>query len=201
MNKKIWIGICLLVLALSGCGEASAAYFDKAEQDLQEETEGTELFAAQRVQEYETETAAECYVHVCGAVAHPGVYKLPAKSRIYEAISMAGGLLENACGDSVNQAGEVTDGQMVKVLTQEEAQEPKAQPTENDAGAADGRININTADAARLMELPGIGASKAESILSYREEKGGFASIEEIKNITGIKEGVFSKIKDYITVN
>lgn len=200
MKKRIWIGLCLLVLTLSGCGEASTAYFDKAGEELQEETEEASL-DTQSAQVYETEADEECYVHICGAVVHPGVYKLPARSRIYEAISMAGGLLEGACGDSVNQAGEVTDGQMVKVLTEEEAKELHAQPAGQDAKEADGRVNINTADAAGLMELPGIGASKAESILSYREEKGGFSSIEEIKNITGIKEGVFSKIKDYITVN
>ena len=89
---------------------------------------------------------------------------------------------------------------MIKILTEEEAfrqessiQEPQEQ--------ADGRININTAEAADLMTLPGIGESKARSILSYREEKGGFSSTEEIMNITGIKEGVYSKIKDYITVH
>ena len=62
-------------------------------------------------------------------------------------------------------------------------------------------MNLNTADETDLMALPGIGASKAKSILSYRQERGRFGSIEEIMNITGIKEGVFSKIKDYITVN
>ena len=62
-------------------------------------------------------------------------------------------------------------------------------------------MNLNTAGAAELMTLPGIGEAKAGQILSYREEKGGFSSIEEIMNITGIKEGVYSKIKDYITVN
>ncbi len=62
-------------------------------------------------------------------------------------------------------------------------------------------MNINSADAAELMTIPGIGASKAESILAYRRESGGFASVEEIMNITGIKEGVYSRIKDYITVN
>ena len=203
MNKRIWTGICLLMLVLSGCGEASAAYFDKAEQELSQESEETEIL--DNVQETKEEEDTECYVHVCGAVVQPGVYKLPANSRIYEAIFMAGGLSEDACEESINQAGEVTDGQMLKVLTIEEAKTLEAgqlrAESAEDADSASGLVNINTADAAGLMTLPGIGAAKAESILSYREENGSFASIEDIKNITGIKEGVYSKIKDYITVN
>ena len=144
-----------------------------------------------------TETAEDCYVHVCGAVHHPGVYRLPAGSRVYEAVLLAGGLLETACEDGINQAQEVADGQMIKVLTAEEAKEQEnAQTGEPET---DGKINLNTADAAALMTLPGIGEAKAASILSYREEHGGFSSAEEIKNITGIKEGVYSKIKDRIT--
>lgn len=200
MKKQLWIGACLLTLVFSGCGKGSDAYFEKAEQEMQEWESETEAAETERVETRGEEAGLECYVHVCGAVAEPGVYKLKAGSRVYEAIEMAGGLLENACADSINQAQEAFDGQMVKVPTEEEAQ----QQMEQAAGSAkeeDGLVNINTADTGELMTLPGIGASKAESILSYREENGSFASIEEIKNITGIKEGVYSKIKDYITVN
>ncbi len=195
MKIRIWAGVCLLAFLISGCG-GSDSYFDKAKSDTQQVWDTAE--STQTVLQEKDGQNEECYVHVCGAVAQPGVYKLPAKSRIYEAVEMAGGLLETACFDSVNQAEEITDGQMVKIPTQEEA----AQPNVQDAGGTeDGRINLNTADETQLMELPGIGASKAKSILSYRAEQGGFSSIEEIKNITGIKEGVYSKIRDYITVN
>ena len=154
--------------------------------------------------ETETKESTDCYVYICGAVVHPGVYKLTAGSRIYEVVSAAGGLLDNACEDSINQAEVVTDGQMIKVLTQDEAQEQEIPKGEADAGSSqesDGKVNLNTAGVSELMTLPGIGETKAGQILSYREEKGGFTSIEEIMNITGIKEGVYSKIKDYITVN
>jgi len=70
-----------------------------------------------------------------------------------------------------------------------------------DTSTEDGKVNINTADLALLMTLPGIGESKAGSIISYREEHGKFSSIEELMNITGIKEGVYTKIKEHITVN
>ena len=113
---------------------------------------------------------------------------------------MAGGLREDACEDSLNQAQEITDGQMIKIVTEEEASQG-GEESGSEEFDSDGRINLNTAKAEELMTLPGIGASKAQSILSYRDEKGGFSSIEEIMEITGIKEGVFSKIKDYIIVN
>ena len=202
MKKKIWILICLLCLFCFGCGK-TPAYFE--ETDGETEISGTpEETGTEEVSEPETEDKAECYVYVCGAVKNPGVYCLLAGSRIYEAVSMAGGLLEDACEDSINQAEEVSDGQMIRILTAEEAaQQASVAVTEDtsSSGASDGRVNINTADASELMTLPGIGESKAMSILSYREENGGFSSIEEIMNITGIKEGVYSKIKEYITVN
>lgn len=197
MKKRIWFSLCLYLFFLSGCKKTSGVYFEEPstvtkdqETVILDEDSETVLTTEER----------ECYVYLCGAVKNPGVYHLPSGSRVYEAILLAGGLLETACEDGVNQAEEVTDGQMIKILTEEEAfrqessiQEPQEQ--------ADGRININTAEAADLMTLPGIGESKARSILSYREEKGSFSSTEEIMNITGIKEGVYSKIKDYITVH
>lgn len=196
MKKHIWIGICLLAVTLSGCKEAAGAYFESA---AEESTES----AGARVPETEAEApeAKECYVHVCGAVKNPGVYKLREGSRIYEAVELAGGLLEEACADSVNQAEEVSDGQMVKVPAKEEAHLAAEEAADSTKETDSGLVNINTADAEELMTLPGIGASKAESILAYRTEQGSFASVEEIMNITGIKEGVYSKIRDYITVN
>ncbi len=204
MKKRIWIMICLFLCMVSGCGEVSRSYFEEASEAEEEMNLQKNETERMYVTETETEVNSDCYVYICGAVVHPGVYKLNAGSRIYEVVSAAGGLLDNACEDSINQAEEVTDGQMIKVLTQDEAQGQEIPEREEDAGSsreADGKVNLNTAGAAELMTLPGIGEAKAGQILSYREEKGGFSSIEEIMNITGIKEGVYSKIKDYITVN
>lgn len=214
MKNRICTVMCLLVLMVSGCGETSRLYFEEAAEATEEVVLSEEPIEAVEKNEnsensknYETiateiEETTDCYVYVCGAVKNPGVYSLSSGSRIYQAISLAGGLREDASEDSINQAEEVADGQMIKVLTVEEAQTSVEQ---TDAGEGmkedDGRVNLNTASADELMTLPGIGESKAMSILSYREERGGFGSIEELKNITGIKEGVYSKIKDYITVN
>lgn len=158
-------------------------------------------------------TVSMIYVQVSGAVVHPGVYQLPEGSRIFEAVELAGGVTEEADITSVNQAQFLSDGQMIYMYAvgEEGAKEAIAEAVAGAASEAagektaeaesDDRVNINTATAEQLMTLPGIGQSKAESIISFREEHGAFGSVEEIMNIEGIKEGVFSKIKDRIKVN
>lgn len=159
-------------------------------------------------------------VHVCGAVKNPDVYELPVGSRVHEAVKQAGGFTEEADESYVNQAQTLTDG--VKLViptaaqTQANGQEEPAggigvvgttEPgnstggTDTAAGASDGRININTATQERLCEIPGIGATRAAAIIAYRQEHGGFTKIEDIMNVSGIKEGTYVKIKDSITVN
>ncbi len=164
------------------------------------------------------------YVQVSGAVVRPGVYALPAGARIFQAIELAGGLTGEAESSSLNQAGFLADGQMVYVMDKEEAAAwaagasaedgsgavpgmpggdvSEGQPgrARSDGGAEDGKVNLNTATESDLMALPGIGAAKAKSILAWREENGGFSQIEDLMKIQGIKEGVFSKIKDSVKV-
>ena len=129
-------------------------------------------------------------VFVCGAVKCPGVYELPKGSRIYEAIEQAGGLKKSADITGVNQAQVLEDEMQVFVPTKGEGNES----TES------GKVNINMATKEELMTLSGIGESKADSIIQYREQQGKFQNIEDIMNISGIKDGLFQKIKDYITV-
>ena len=164
---------------------------------------------------------AMIYVDVCGAVANPGVFQLAAGSRVFQAIEAAGGYLPEAALTCVNRAGVLTDGQQLYILTQEEMERQGLDPAEM-AKASDGqisgsagtgqntgmtaqvqqdnRININTADEAQLTTLTGIGATRAQAIIAYREENGPFAAIEDIMNVQGIKEGTFAKIKDEIVV-
>lgn len=164
---------------------------------------------------------AMIYVDVCGAVANPGVFQLAAGSRVFQAIEAAGGYLPEAALTCVNRAGVLTDGQQLYIITQEEMERQGLDPAEM-AGASDGqmngsagtgqntgmtaqvqqdnRININTADEAQLTTLTGIGATRAQAIIAYREENGPFAAIEDIMNVQGIKEGTFAKIKDEIVV-
>lgn len=143
----------------------------------------------------------DVYVYVCGAVNAPGVYELKEGARVFEAIQLAGGLTEAAAADAVNQARIVTDGEQIRVPTVEEAQNQGAGVAgEVTEGTENNKININTAGKEELMMLTGIGEAKAESIMDYREKNGSFTSIEELMQIEGIKEGVFNKIKDDITI-
>ena len=160
------------------------------------------------------------YIHVCGLVGTPGVYGLPAGSRVYEAIEAAGGFSEAAVPDYLNLAQVLEDGMKIQVPDREQAEEWKARgltqsgismgggtagvQTSGRTGSGEGgskaRVNLNTATREELMTLRGIGASRADDIIHYRQEFGGFKSIEDIMNVSGIKNAAFEKIKDSITV-
>lgn len=141
-------------------------------------------------------------VHICGAVRYPGVYTLKAGSRIYQAIEEAGGFGEEAGEDYLNLADPVSDGMKIYVPTIEEVQEAKWQGITGQAvlEQGNGLININTADEQLLCTLSGVGSSRAKSIIAYREKHGAYQKIEDIMNVEGIKEGLFEKIRDSITV-
>lgn len=143
------------------------------------------------------------YIQLCGAVVNPGIYPCQEGDYLFTIIEKAGGLLESACFESVNQAQVVTDGQMIVVYTKEEyaLQKTNNNTTNNGKASLAIKVNINTADAAKLMELPGIGEAKATQIIEYRKNNGLFAKIEDIMNIGGIKEHLFETIKDAICVN
>jgi len=142
-------------------------------------------------------------VHIGGAVRNPGLYYLDPSSRVADAIQSAGGPTADADLDAINLASRVTDGLKIVV--------PSRVNKENSMVAADsgqssgtsesgGKININTASARELEELPGIGEVLAERIVSFRETNGPFKSIEEIKKVSGIGEKKFESIRDLIVV-
>lgn len=138
--------------------------------------------------------AAGIYVHVCGAVKAPGVYTLSEDARVFEAIEAAGGVTEDASGEALNQAELLKDGQRIYILTKKEWEEERAVTEE----ALDGLVNINTADEAGLCKLPGVGPTRAQAIIQYRQEHGAFQTTEDIQKVPGIKSGLFGKIKDYM---
>jgi len=145
-------------------------------------------------------------VHICGAVKEPGVYEIEEEARLYDLIMLSGGLLEEAAGDYINQAEKLTDGKRYYIPTVKEIEDlPVAEKIEGikiDGNETKEKlVNINTADKAELMTLPGIGEAKAKSIIEYRDSHGRFKSIEELMNIPGIKEGLFNKIASKIVAN
>lgn len=153
-----------------------------------------------------TEALAPAFVvHVCGEVVNPGIYELPAGSRIYEAVKAAGGFTENAAEESVNLASPIEDGVQIRIYSKDEAETLAAGAAPFDGFEASGEgkepvVNLNTATKEELMTLSGIGESRAEDIIRYREENGGFQNIEDIMKVSGIKDAAFQKIKDRITV-
>jgi competence protein ComEA len=146
---------------------------------------------------FPSSTPAPIRVHVSGAVRQPDVYELPPGSIVKDAIEAAGGPASDANLDSVNLAVELRDQQQVYVPRQGEIA-PMVPAV--GGGASAGPVNINTATAAELEALSGIGPKTAEAIVEYREANGPFGSIEDIVNVPGIGEGTFEKIKDRITV-
>ena len=151
-------------------------------------------------------TPAEVVVHVDGAVASPGVYTLTQENpRVDDAVRAAGGLTDEADTVSLNLAAVVTDGEKVHVPAVGETQQGTVATgvTSGSTGttsADGGLVNINTADAAALDVLPGIGEATAEAIIQDREENGPFASTEDLMRVSGIGEKKFEKLKGMICV-
>ncbi len=136
------------------------------------------------------------YVYVCGCVSNPGVYQVAKGTRLYSVIEMAGGFLDNSDTAYHNLAEVIADGQQIYVPAEGEL----VKNIQTSTAVSINMININTATKEQLMTLTGIGESKADDIITYRSQNGGFKRIEDIMNISGIKESAFNKIKDNITV-
>lgn len=203
--SAVMISLTICILLLCGCGiQKDETTWELEESMMQSATEkipeGMEADSGY-VPEQTKETGV--YVYICGAVYHPGVYELAGGSRLYEAVSLAGGMTAEADSNYLNLAEELKDGEQIVVPTKEEAAELRKGILSSYQDAqisALGLVNINTASAQELMQLNGIGESRALAIVTYRDDHGGFTSIEEIKNVTGIKEGLYEKIKDKITI-
>lgn len=220
-NKTAYMFFIWAVFMCCGCGrEDTRMYLEAKTQEttVSEQLSGTAADDAAQDAGQDSdleEGTATCFVYVCGAVRHPGVYELPQGSRVYEALALAGGLRKDAYEKNLNQAQQIADGQMIEVLTVEEFEEGRQQnmpqqadrqqtdPQQTDlqqTDAHDGRIDLNTATMEQLMTLSGIGEAKAANIIAYRESCGGFSAPEEIMNVSGIGEGVYARIQDKITV-
>ena len=214
LTAVLWI-LVILTGCLNGCEkkeETSGIKEISLEEDGEEASSGEEDSpektgeeTREKGQEPEQETDA-IFVYVCGQVAAPGVYELSAGARVYQAIERAGGTLEGASPESLNLAQQAEDGQKIYVPSKEEA-EAGTFPQDDSWGAASssreqggGKVNLNTADLEELMTLTGIGQTRAEAIITYREEEGAFQAPEDIMKVDGIKEGIYEKLKDEITV-
>lgn len=198
---------------LTGCG--SNIVYEAGEEDVSDDailssSEGSEVKSVEDPAdegEYDSKEEDIIYVYVCGAVKTPGVYSLTPGSRVFEAIEAAGNVNEDAYAQALNLAGILNDADKIYVPTIEEYESgalgqisDKGAPGSLSGGGTEGKININSADKAALMTLSGIGESKANAIISYREEHGDFKSTEEITNVSGIGKATYANLKDNIIV-
>lgn len=206
VNKKlgkVLAGVLSCCMFLGGC---NSARHDQISWDLAGEaveTEQTFEEVTETLEEITDSQKCMIYVYICGAVAEPGVYQIEEGSRLFELIDLSGGMLESADTTSQNLARVLQDGEKIQILTEEEVNEQSkrgATISTGDIGQQHGLVNINTATVQELTSLTGIGESRALAIIAYREEKGLFKSIDGIKKVAGIKEGLFEKIKNKITV-
>ncbi|MDO4187449.1 MAG: helix-hairpin-helix domain-containing protein [Lachnospiraceae bacterium] len=155
----------------------------------------------------ETNDSQPFVVYVTGEVNNPGVFEVDEDKRIIDAIYAAGGYTERACVTHLNLASPLSDGQMIYVPSVDEMENgiyesviQQGEMISSGNSSGNGLVNLNTASKEELMTLPGIGESKAEKIISYRETNGKFSSPEGIMEISGIKDGLYNKIKDRICV-
>ena len=220
-KKKIWmtvIGIAVLFLA-GGLWYQSVLEKNGAEDAETDGLSGIMTNMGQQAPSAMPEVSPEpeqagqqqtpvLVVFVCGAVKCPDVYELPCGSRLHEAVKLAGGFAEDADASYHNLARILSDGERIYIPTFAETEEYTLEQklagqsgvSEEKQGADTVIVNLNTATVTQLTSLPGIGQSKAESIIEYRTRVGAFAAIEELMNISGIGEAMFDRIKDRVTV-
>lgn len=144
----------------------------------------------------------EIVVEIKGEVKNPNIYKLNENSIIEDLINKAGGLTEFADISKINRAEKLQDHIAIVIPNKNDPNSQNTISSSVSASSTQGNslVNLNTATDIELQSLPGVGPSKAKSIIEYREKNGGFKSIDEIKNIKGIGESSFEKIKDKITI-
>ena len=208
--EKLFALGMLLTLLLSGCKNTALLYDSMAESEEQTQEEDALSETPLSGDASESGTISEgaslegsgenssspVFVYVCGEVEKPGVYELQEGDRVVDAVEAAGGMTGEASDTWLNLAELISDGQKIEVPSREQAEELAKVREEEESGL----VNLNTASEEELMTLTGIGEAKAREILNYREEHGGFQKPEELMETPGIKEGVFLKIKDQITV-
>lgn len=217
-RKQIVIGIFILFLLVGGT-ILTIFIFQSDKKDKSDLVVSTGTNSLKK--KSKKENIENYKVDIKGEILTPGIYTLKSNSRVIDVIEMSGGLTENADTSVINLSKKITDEMVIIIYSKSEVKDfEKIKETEkivqekcikkdenalkNDACITDsvktsGKVSINTATKEELMSLTGIGDSKAEDIIKYREENGLFKTIEDIKNVSGIGDSLFAKIKENIT--
>ena len=219
-RKEVIIGLVfLLVLGFGGFyyfgNKKSIDELSVVSDDVDASKEETKIIETDKI-----------FVDVKGAVKKPGVYELNDGDKVVDAINKAEGLTKSAVTTNINLAKKVTNEMVVYVFTKKElskseevktvvsevpcvcetvevnncVKEDNSSATNDNQSSEFKKVNINTASAEELITIKGLGESKANAIISYRNTNGNFKSIEDIKNVSGIGDALFNKIKELITV-
>ncbi len=212
-HKAVVVAILVVIAAASGLamasfgGHSSSVSFERSDEASVSDVHGAGDASSDDESSAKSSSAAEVYVDVDGAVVRPGVYRLKDGARVSQAIDAAGGLTAEADVTGLNRASKVADGQKIYVPKVGEQQAAAAvggaessAATTPGAGSSSELVNINTASAAELQTLSGIGPSMAQSIIDERTKNGAFASVDDLMRVSGIGEKKLAKIKDCICV-
>lgn len=195
-KRTIRIVIGIVLILVFGCTYLWFSHSEEASVVLTEEFKDK----GEKQEKAREELSSHIYIHICGEVKKPGVYVFENIPRVVDVVKKAGGFTSKAKQDCINMAQQVEDGQQLIIEKKGQSSGQSNKKPNRNKGTDSNKIDINTASKEELMTLSGIGESKATQIISYRESNGHFSKIEDIMNISGIKDGVFNKIKDYITV-
>ena len=199
-NPKITYGIialaCAALFAMWFLTRQNDDYFVLVNADSTVPPSASTVFAAA-----ETEPAV-IYVYIVGAVENPGVYALSEGARLDELLALAGGATPEADLVAVNLSMKLRDEQQIIIpKIGEEVDKSLSAPQNSNSGLnAQGLVNINTADAATLQTLPGVGKTIADAIIEYRNTNGGFKSIDELKKVYRIGDKTFEGLKDSVAI-
>ena len=213
-RKQIFLGVIVLIIV----GVSSYFIF----KNIMKSNNKKEVIVEEHIEKKKEEKNELLQVDIKGEIINPGIYELEESSRVIDVINKAGGLTENANTSIINLSKKISDEMVIIIYSNDEVNDFKKTKEieeqvidkciqkddnalkndaciEKSANEVSGKININIATKEELMTLPGIGESKAKSIIEYRESKGNFNTIEDIKNVTGIGDNLFAQIKENIT--
>lgn len=184
IKKQYLIGVAALIAVVLGCA-------------------GFHIYTSANASTFEVENASDSqasptliYVHVTGEVVSPGLIEIEEGSRVAAAIDKAGGATDDADLSSINLAAVLEDGEQIVVAAKANEEEAASSAT----GVVNGKVNINTANSETLQTISGIGPSKAQKIISYRETNGRFKTVDDLKNVSGFGDKTVDAIRDQICV-
>lgn len=211
VNPRLLVGVVVLALSVFLCVALAlgACRGDDAGFSVQSASAASsQALAAASEAPPEPDEPAEICVHVGGCVQAPGVFYLNEGDRVADAVERAGGMTPEAAADGVNLARMLVDGEQIIVASVEEATAMPAvsatgtAPTTagGAAGAASGKVNINTASSQELQTISGIGEAKAKRIIDYREKNGPFKTVDDLTAVSGIGEKTLENLRDQICV-